>query len=887
MKKKIRFFDILITLIWVLTAVFILGLTIRPLAEHGIFSDITVGKYIIQNMSIPGQDIFSYASQNKTWINENWLYQCVVYLLFSVIGIKGLIVLKGLILTGVFLLYVKLAKERCWSVELTSIIFAVSFFLFREKWLLRSQTLGIVLFLVQWYMIVSYSSTRNTKYLKLFPFLMLLWANVHSSFIVGVVVLIVFFLTNLLKKYSRQRYALWYGRTFTWKTLIKIFNSVLISSVIVLVNPSGKALVAYAVRSVSIPALYCVMDWVSFERVFFMTIPYLILPVITILSMFFVPVRKKDIIDIVMLVFIVIVGYVNKRFSVFPFMLAIPIAIKYLSGIASMIRYELKFERVSYRKHVLSIYLSCCIFVILFLTAKVVYANPHDFFNPSDKSGFYPDNAISFIKNKGLEPNIYAPFYYNGYLLYKLYPDYLQFIDYRSVYIDPWSVLEDLKIREADLGWEFTADKYAVNTVLLPYQPGETFFLNSQNRLREKLAQAPEWRLIYFDDNDLIYVRRPYHLDNYDKENLYLTVDPENFTRIAFADSLTLNEFEKEYTHRNQQAPQSAWCNVALSAVAARKSNMAEARKYLNNALKIKSNDQNILLYDSVFRAFEQGDTKPVLYLTSLKDKMRTASVMLVFGFYELAEKYLEDILSSKKMFPYDESYSIFLLLGICRNKLDKYNEALEVFKKAYNIRPNDALSLYYMSCCYIDNKIYDQASFVLREAIAKDQNNYLYWYELAKVFLKRGNIEDAIRMCRKSLKLRPHHFDSWLLANRLYRQVGKYKRAFEVVDNAVIINPFSEKAQLALASTYMDIEKYDKAQTSLMKVKDPYFDTNADYFLAKARLSAVRNKPGEAFDLLKKAIELGGTDTLYLARQANEFKPLLDQDRFKKLLTD
>jgi len=887
LKKRSRFLDILITLTWVLTAVFILGLTIRPLSEHGVFSDITVGKYIIQNMSIPDEDIFSYASQGKKWINENWLYQCVVYLLFSVIGIKGLIILKGLILAGIFLLYVKLAKERCWSVELTSLIFAVSFFLFREKWLLRSQTLGIVLFLLQWYMIVSYSSTRNTKYLKLFPLLMLFWANVHSSFIVGVVVLGVFFLANLGKKYSRQRYALWYGRTFTWKILIKIFMSVFISSIIVLVNPNGRALIGYAVRSVSIPALYCVMDWISFERVFFMTIPYLILPIITILSMFFVPVRKKDILDIVMLAVLVGVGYVNKRFSVFPFILAIPISIKYLSAIASMIRFELKFERVSYRKHVLSLYLSGCIFVILFLTAKVVYANPHNFFNPNDKTGFYPDDAISYIQNKGVDPNIYAPFYYNGYLLYRLYPDYLNFIDYRSIYIDPWTVLEDMKMREADLGWEFTTDKYALNTVLLPYQPGETFFFSSQNRLREKLAQAPDWRLIYFDDKDLLYVRKPYQLDNYDKANLYLTIDPENFTSIAFADSLMLSEFEMEYLRRKQQSPKSAWSNVALCVVSARKLKMEDARKYLDSALEINPQDTNILLYNAVFRAYEQGDSEPVSYITLLNDKIRTASIMVVFGFYELAEKYLEDILSSKKMFPYDESYNIFLLLGICRNKLDKYNEALDVYKKAYNIRPNDALALYYMASCYIDNKIYDQASFVLREAISKDQNNYLYWYELAKVFLKRGNIDDAIRMCRKSLKLRPHHFDSWLLANKLYRQVKKYKRAFEVVDNAVIINPFSEKAQLALAATYMDIGKYDKAQTALIKVKDPYFDSSADYFIAKSRLSAVKNKPDEAFDLLKRALLLGGTDTLFLARQASEFKPLLNQDRFKKLLVE
>ena len=400
-EKKPWLFNKLITVTWILSAVFILGLTIRPLLEHGIFTDITVGKYIIKNMTIPDKDIFSYATVGKAWINENWLYQCVVYLLYSFIGIKGLIILKGLMLAGIFLLYIKLAKKRCWSLELTGVIFAVSFFLFRDKWLVRAQTLGITFFLLEWYMIVEYISTRQKKYLILLPLLILVWANVHSSFVVGAVVLITFFLVNLWKKYTRQRYALWYGRTFTWKLLIRIFIAVLISFIVLLINPNGRALIGYSIRSVSIPALYCVMDWISFERVFFMTIPYLILPIITVLSMFFVPVRKRDIFDGIMLAVLILLGYLNKRFSVFPFILAIPLSIKYLSAILAMIRFELKFERTSYRKYILNLYVSGCIAIVLLLTAKVVYSNPGLFLNPNDKFDFYPNDAVNYIKNKG------------------------------------------------------------------------------------------------------------------------------------------------------------------------------------------------------------------------------------------------------------------------------------------------------------------------------------------------------------------------------------------------------------------------------------------------------------------------------------------------------
>jgi len=55
---------------------------------------LAVGKYITHYLVIPKVDILSCTITNTPWINHEWLFQSIVYSVYSAGGISGLISLK-------------------------------------------------------------------------------------------------------------------------------------------------------------------------------------------------------------------------------------------------------------------------------------------------------------------------------------------------------------------------------------------------------------------------------------------------------------------------------------------------------------------------------------------------------------------------------------------------------------------------------------------------------------------------------------------------------------------------------------------------------------------------------------------------------------------------
>jgi tetratricopeptide (TPR) repeat protein len=114
--------------------------------------------------------------------------------------------------------------------------------------------------------------------------------------------------------------------------------------------------------------------------------------------------------------------------------------------------------------------------------------------------GIFPEKAAEFIEEKGLPPNIYHPYEWGGYIIWKLYPRHKAFIDSRGV----GSVKEYNRVLNAEPGWEKILEKYGVNTVLywplLPYRtdvPAVVF----------ELQRHEGWSPVYWDSRSVIFVR--------------------------------------------------------------------------------------------------------------------------------------------------------------------------------------------------------------------------------------------------------------------------------------------------------------------------------------------------------------------------------------------
>ena len=221
------------------------------------------------------------------------------------------------------------------------------------------------------------------------------------------------------------------------------------------------------------------------------------------------------------------------------------------------------------------------------------------------------------MKNHEVKENIYTPFFYNGYLLYNMYPEYKHFIDYRTLFISGMPLLDDLKIRQAEIGWEFIIDRYHVNSMLLRYAPGKRYLLQKRDQFHEKVVHSPDWRLVYFDDDNLVYVRSHYEIYNYDKDRFFLYYDPEDIWSVATADELHTQMIKSDLTRRISMDPPCAWAYVALGVISIKEGNYDKASEYFDKAASIRPDDKKISLYKSLWN--QRLESSPPLAIKSSK----------------------------------------------------------------------------------------------------------------------------------------------------------------------------------------------------------------------------------------------------------------------------
>jgi hypothetical protein len=95
------------------------------------------GKYILESQKVPTTEPFAYPYAGRTYVSHEWLTDVVFYLVYSVSGTAGIVLLAGILLaTTSFFLYKISTKYNnskllilflvIWGIGITSCIYAVS-----------------------------------------------------------------------------------------------------------------------------------------------------------------------------------------------------------------------------------------------------------------------------------------------------------------------------------------------------------------------------------------------------------------------------------------------------------------------------------------------------------------------------------------------------------------------------------------------------------------------------------------------------------------------------------------------------------------------------------------------------------------------------------------
>jgi hypothetical protein len=157
------------------------------------------GQWIVEHGAVRAPDPFSYTTAGRYWLNDSWLSDVLLYLWAHAFGLESLAYWKWLVIVAAWLilfrLLVRLAGDRLasWVVATFGLAVAAPFLDVRPQ----------LYALVGWVLVLDATLGRPRPRPWL-PIVFLIWANLHASFVLGLLTLPVVLLPSVQRREHRR-----------------------------------------------------------------------------------------------------------------------------------------------------------------------------------------------------------------------------------------------------------------------------------------------------------------------------------------------------------------------------------------------------------------------------------------------------------------------------------------------------------------------------------------------------------------------------------------------------------------------------------------------------------------------------------------------------------
>ena len=165
------------------------------------------GREVVHH-GLPATDSITLLSDNRTWTNQQWLAQVFFYGANSIGGIKAVVLLGILLVLLTLSLGVATARANGATARSTFLVALLSVVAGPWGWTIRAQTVALPFFAATLWLLVD-ASRRGLRRRTLFVLpLLVVWANLHGSVILGAGLAFVLGATELARRRGSARLAL-------------------------------------------------------------------------------------------------------------------------------------------------------------------------------------------------------------------------------------------------------------------------------------------------------------------------------------------------------------------------------------------------------------------------------------------------------------------------------------------------------------------------------------------------------------------------------------------------------------------------------------------------------------------------------------------------------
>jgi hypothetical protein len=473
--------------LWLL-AFLLIQLPLLAIASRFILLDgdtswhIVAGRQIWETTSFPHVDEFSYTFYGQPWIAKEWLSQLILFGAFELASWRGVVLVTTLAIAAAYsLLFIVLARELrvtvAFGISLLAIILSMGHFL------ARPHIFSFPLIVIWFAGLVSAVERRTTPSLWLL-LVMVLWANLHAGFTLGLGIAGLLACEAILSADRKERRGIaldWGG--FLLAALLATF-----------VTPYGYEPLLITFKLYGTQPVHYIREWAPFNANDDPFLEAVTLSLIFLSLAFGVRIRFWR-----LLILIALVHLTFKHVRMAPmFAIIAPIVIansltqqfsflRLSSQMASDPRFFNFVARLANPKVIAGLALAITVASGLYVVRDPIQPKQH----------IELQSSVDFLERAGLTNRLYHSYGFAGYLMYR---GIKVFVDSRIDQLFTDGFFENSAKAAKGTGASIVSllDRYAINTALVAQGSTEA----------SQLQNDPNWSQVYSDATAIILTRR-------------------------------------------------------------------------------------------------------------------------------------------------------------------------------------------------------------------------------------------------------------------------------------------------------------------------------------------------------------------------------------------
>ena len=478
---------------------------LRTVSEGGFFWQLATGRWVMQHHHIFSADVFSYTAYGKPWIYP--------------VG-SGLLFYAAYTLGGYALISCIGAAASCGTVALllrrgspiSAGIAIITVPILAARTTPRAEMFTVLLFAAYLSILWQNYQTGDAR-LWLLPLLMIAWVNLHLGFIAGTALMVAFVGIEILEMLFPGR-----RRREAIQRLRQSYPWFIAGAMATLVNPWGwriySALIsqdrAMALHSLRIGEWGSVpLNWAAAMRAFSLRDTkgtfYVLLMIATIAVL--VALLQRQLGAAILLVTAAYEGVRYLRMEALTGCVVIVVGGAITFSAMQQIRQRRSNARIRW---VLATSVVVMFAVLVSVRSFDLVRNHHDYSRLTFGAGlnsWFPERAVEFIERENLPGEIFNTIDEGGYLVWRFGPKHRDYIDNRTIPFGPESFQHQDELLQTSLDsalWQQEADRYNINTIILPLSRDEGQHLAALRGF----CNSTNWRPVYLDESALVLVHQ-------------------------------------------------------------------------------------------------------------------------------------------------------------------------------------------------------------------------------------------------------------------------------------------------------------------------------------------------------------------------------------------